>query len=107
MKFFIDTANLGEIREAMDPGLIDGVTANPSLIAKEGGVDFKRHITTICEIVKGAPVPAEVTALEADEMLREGRDYARLAPNVVVKRSSDARRIESHRNPRFRGHNIL
>jgi transaldolase len=85
MKFFIDTANLNEIREAMDLGLIDGVTTNPSLIAKEGDVDFKRHIETICEIVKGAPVSAEVTALEADQMLREGRDYARIAPNVVVK----------------------
>lgn len=85
MKFFIDTANLDEIREAMDMGLIDGVTTNPSLIAKEGDVDFKRHIATICEIVKGAPVSAEVTALDTDAMLREGRDYARIAPNVVVK----------------------
>ena len=85
MKFFIDTANLDEIREAMDLGLIDGVTTNPSLIAKEGDVDFKHHIATICEMVKGAPVSAEVTALDTDEMLREGLDYARIAPNVVVK----------------------
>ncbi len=85
MKFFIDTANLNEIGEAMDLGLIDGVTTNPSLIAKEGNVDFKQHIATICEIVKGAPVSAEVTALDADQMLREGRDYASIAPNVVVK----------------------
>jgi transaldolase len=85
MKFFIDTANLKEIREAMDLGLIDGVTTNPSLIAKEGDLDFKQHIATICEIVKGAPVSAEVTALDADRMLREGRDYASIAPNVVVK----------------------
>ena len=85
MKFFIDTANLNEIREAMNLGLIDGVTTNPSLIAKEGDVDFKRHIGTICEIVKGAPVSAEVTALDTDQMLREGRDYAAIAPNVVVK----------------------
>jgi transaldolase len=85
MKFFIDTANLNEISEAMDLGLIDGVTTNPSLIAKEGNVDFKQHIATICEIVKGAPVSAEVTALDADQMLREGRDYASIAPNVVVK----------------------
>lgn len=84
MKFFIDTANLNEIREAAELGLIDGVTTNPSLIAKEGGVDFKQHIAAICEIVEG-DVSAEVTSLEMEGMLREGRDYARIAPNVVVK----------------------
>ncbi|MBV9956866.1 MAG: fructose-6-phosphate aldolase, partial [Acidobacteria bacterium] len=65
-------------------GLIDGVTTNPSLIAKEGDVDFKQHIAAICEIVQG-PVSAEVTSLDTDGMLREGREYARIAPNVVVK----------------------
>ena len=84
MKFFIDTANLEEIREAASLGVIDGVTTNPSLIAKEGGVDFKQHIAAICEIVQGA-VSAEVTSLDTDGMLREGREYARIAPNVVVK----------------------
>ncbi len=84
MKFFIDTANLNEIREAAELGLIDGVTTNPSLIAKEGGVDFKQHIAAICEIVAG-DVSAEVTSLEMEGMLREGREYARIAPNVVVK----------------------
>ena len=84
MKFFIDTANLQEIREAAELGLIDGVTTNPSLIAKEGGVDFKQHIAAICEIVQG-DVSAEVTSLDVDGMLREGREYARIAPNVVVK----------------------
>lgn len=84
MKFFIDTANLKEIREATELGLIDGVTTNPSLIAKEGNVDFKQHIAAICEIVQG-PVSAEVTSLETKGMLSEGRDYARIAPNVVVK----------------------
>jgi transaldolase len=84
MKFFIDTANLQEIREAAELGLIDGVTTNPSLIAKEGGVDFKQHIAAICEIVQG-DVSAEVTSLDMDGMLREGREYARIAPNVVVK----------------------
>ena len=84
MKFFIDTANLNEIREAASLGVIDGVTTNPSLIAKEGNVDFKQHIAAICEIVQGA-VSAEVTSLETDGMLREGREYARIAPNVVVK----------------------
>lgn len=84
MKFFIDTANLDEIREATALGLIDGVTTNPSLVAKEGNVDFKQHIAAICEIVQG-PVSAEVTSLDVDGMLREGREYARIAPNVVVK----------------------
>lgn len=84
MKFFIDTANLNEIREAAELGMIDGVTTNPSLIAKEGGVDFKQHIAAICEIVPG-PVSAEVTSLDTEGMLREGREYARIAPNVVVK----------------------
>ncbi|MGB7924715.1 MAG: fructose-6-phosphate aldolase [Pyrinomonadaceae bacterium] len=84
MKFFIDTANLNEIREAAALGIIDGVTTNPSLIAKEGDVDFKRHIAAICEIVQG-DVSAEVTSLDTEGMLREGREYARIAPNVVVK----------------------
>lgn len=84
MKFFIDTANLDEIREAKAQGMLDGVTTNPSLVAKEGGVDFKQHIAAICEITQG-PVSAEVTSLELEGMLREGREYARIAPNVVVK----------------------
>jgi len=84
MKFFIDTANLDEIREAASLGMADGVTTNPSLVAKEGGVDFKQHIAAICEIVEG-PVSAEVTSLDLEGMLREGREYARIAPNVVVK----------------------
>ncbi|MDQ3650029.1 MAG: fructose-6-phosphate aldolase [Acidobacteriota bacterium] len=84
MKFFIDTANLNEIREAAALGLIDGVTTNPSLVAKEGGVDFHAHVAAICEIVQG-DVSAEVTSLDTEGMLREGREYARIAPNVVVK----------------------
>lgn len=84
MKFFIDTANLEEIQQAADMGLIDGVTTNPSLVAKEGDVDFKEHIAKICSIVKG-DVSAEVTSLEAKGMLREGRELAKIAPNVVVK----------------------
>ena len=84
MKFFIDTANLDEIKEANDLGLLDGVTTNPSLVAKEGNVDFKEHIAKICEIVKG-DVSAEVTALDADGMLREGRELAKIASNVVIK----------------------
>lgn len=84
MKFFIDTANLDEIKEANDLGLIDGVTTNPSLVAKEGDVDFKKHIAKICKLVKG-DVSAEVTALDTDGMLKEGRTYAKIAKNVVVK----------------------
>jgi len=84
MKFFIDTANLSEIREAAELGLIDGVTTNPSLIAKEGDIDFKEHIGKICSLVPG-DVSAEVTALDTEGMLREGRELAKIAPNVVVK----------------------
>lgn len=84
MKFFLDTANLDEIRGAAAFGIADGVTTNPSLIAKEGDVDFKEHIAAICEIVSG-PVSAECTSEDADGMLREGREYSKIAPNVVVK----------------------
>lgn len=84
MKFFIDTANLKEIHEAAELGLIDGVTTNPSLIAKEGNVEFRQHVAAICEIVQG-DVSVEVTSLDVEGMLREGRDYAKIAPNVVVK----------------------
>lgn len=84
MKFFIDTANLDEIREANELGLIDGVTTNPSLVAKEGNVDFNEHIAKICELVKG-DVSAEVTALDTEGMLREGRELSKIASNVVIK----------------------
>ena len=84
MKFFIDTANLDEIREANELGLIDGVTTNPTLVAKEGDIDFKEHIAKICEMVKG-DVSAEVTSLDTEGMLREGRELAKIAPNVVIK----------------------
>ncbi|MFL6467025.1 MAG: fructose-6-phosphate aldolase [Pyrinomonadaceae bacterium] len=84
MKFFIDTANLDEIRKANELGMIDGVTTNPSLVAKEGDVDFKEHIAKICEMVKG-DVSAEVTSRDTEGMLKEGREYAKIASNVVVK----------------------
>ena len=84
MKFFIDTANLDEIKEANELGLIDGVTTNPSLVAKEGDIDFKEHIAKICKLVVG-DVSAEVTALDTAGMLAEGRELAKIAPNVVVK----------------------
>ena len=84
MKFFIDTANLDEIREANELGLIDGVTTNPSLVAKEGDVDFKEHVAKICAMVKG-DISAEVTALDTEGMLAQGREYAKIADNVVIK----------------------
>jgi transaldolase len=84
MKFFLDTASLSEIREGASFGLADGVTTNPSLIAKEGNVDFRQHIAAICEIVQG-PVSAELTSTDTEGMLREGRDYSKIAPNVVIK----------------------
>ncbi len=83
MKFFIDTANLDEIREAASLGILDGVTTNPSLIAKEKA-DLKKRIVEICEIVNG-PVSAEVVSIEADGMVREGQELAKLHKHVVVK----------------------
>ena len=83
MKFFADTADTDEIRELVSMGLIDGVTTNPSLIAKSGR-DFKEVVKEICSIVEG-PVSAEVTALEVDGMISEGRHLAELAPNIAVK----------------------
>src|ERR687894_135575 len=84
MKFFLDTASLNEIREGVELGICDGVTTNPSLVAKEGNVDFKQHIAAICEIVQG-PVSAEVTSQDLDGMIREGVEYSKIAPNVVIK----------------------
>ena len=83
MKFFLDTVNLEEIREAASLGILDGVTTNPTLIAKEQA-NLKKRIVEICQIVNG-PVSAEVVATDTEEMCREGRELARLHPNVVVK----------------------
>ena len=83
MKFFVDTADLDQIGELADTGLLDGVTTNPSLIAKSGG-SFLDLITEICKIVHG-PVSAEVTATDHTTMLAEGRKLAKIAPNVAVK----------------------
>jgi transaldolase len=83
MKLFIDTADVEEIRSANDMGLLDGVTTNPSLIARTGR-PFEEVIREICGIVKG-PVSAECLATEADAMIAEGRKVAKLADNVVVK----------------------
>jgi transaldolase len=87
MKFFIDTANLDEIREAKELGIIDGVTTNPSLVAKEGcqnREDFKKLIHEICEVVQG-PVSAEVVSTDADGMVKEARELAEIHEHVVVK----------------------
>jgi transaldolase len=87
MKFFVDTANLNEIREAASLGILDGVTTNPSLIAKESVAGFKEHIRAICEILhwEGASVSAEVVSTEYQAMVTEGRDLATIHPNVYVK----------------------
>ncbi len=84
MKFFIDTANLEEIQEANDLGVLDGVTTNPSLCAKVGVRDFEGHIKKICNIVEG-DVSAEVVSTTYNEMVEEGRKIAKIADNVVVK----------------------
>ena len=86
MKFFLDTADLDEIREAASWGVVAGVTTNPSLYAKIGGklADFEAHIARICEIVDG-PVSAETTAMTCDEIVADGLRLAAIAPNVVVK----------------------
>jgi transaldolase len=83
MKFFVDTADIGEIRELNEAGLIDGVTTNPSLILKAGR-PMKDVIADICAAVEG-PVSAEVTALTAEEMVREGKILAEIASNVCIK----------------------
>jgi len=83
MKFFIDTANLNEIREAAALGILDGVTTNPTLVAKEGK-PFKETILEICNVVNG-PVSVEVIATDAGGMCREGQDYATWNEHVVVK----------------------
>ncbi len=83
MKFFIDTADTDEIRAAAAIGILDGVTTNPSLIAKSGR-DFKEVIIETCELVDG-PVSAEVTATDTEGMLTEGREYASWADNVIIK----------------------
>ncbi len=84
MKFFIDTANLDEIKEVKALGMCDGVTTNPSLMAKEGNTDTDSVLKEICKIVQG-PVSGEVTALDAEGMIAEGRKLAALDDHIVVK----------------------
>src|SRR3989339_680573 len=83
MKFFIDTANLEEIKKAVDMGMVDGVTTNPSLIARENK-PFQEIIKEICQVVDG-PISAEVIALDAEGMVREGRELAAIHENIVIK----------------------
>lgn len=83
MKFFLDTANVDEIREAAALGLVDGITTNPSLLAKEPAPD-REILEQICELVSG-PVSAEVVSTDSEGMVREGRELAKIAPNIVVK----------------------
>lgn len=83
MKFFLDTASVKEIQEAASLGLLDGITTNPSLVAKEGRV-FREVLVEICNIVDG-PISAEVVSLEADAMVKEGRELAKIHKNIVVK----------------------
>ena len=83
MKIFIDTANLAEIKEAASMGLLDGVTTNPSLVAKEG-MEFRTLLKEICKVVDG-DISAEVVAIDADGMLKEGRELAKIDSKIVVK----------------------
>ena len=83
MKFYLDTANVKEIQEAASLGLFDGVTTNPSLVAKEGR-SFKEMLVEICNIVDG-PISAEVVSVEADAMVKEGKELAKIHKNIVVK----------------------
>jgi len=83
MKFFIDTANLEQIKEMQELGIIDGVTTNPTLLAKEGAEPIEQ-LRKICELVDG-PVSGEVIGLTTEEMVKEARELAKIAPNIVVK----------------------
>jgi transaldolase len=84
MKIFIDTANLNEIKEAADLGILDGVTTNPSLVSKEGHKDFRAMLEKICAIVDG-DISAEVVSTEYNAILKEGRELAKIHENIVVK----------------------
>ena len=83
MKFFIDTANIDEIRKAVDMGMVDGVTTNPTLISREDK-PFEEIIAEIAEVVDG-PISAEVIALDCDGMVQEGRELAKISKNIVIK----------------------
>lgn len=84
MKFFLDTANLDEIRHAHEWGILDGVTTNPTLIAHEKGVDYHQRLKEICQIVSG-PVSAEVVGETKDQMIKEAERFLKIAPNIAIK----------------------
>src|SRR6476646_1207769 len=84
MQIYLDTANLGELREAASWGILSGVTTNPSLMAKEKGADFRRTIQEIATLIDG-PISAETVSLDAAGTIREGKEYAQWHPNVIVK----------------------
>lgn len=104
MKFFIDTADVEEIRTAHEMGLVDGVTTNPSLIAKSGR-DFKEVITEITTIVDG-PISAEVVALDAPGMIAEARELVKIHPNIVVKVPMTAEGLKATRTLSDEGVNM-
>lgn len=95
MKLFIDTANIDEIKRISALGVIDGVTTNPSLIAKENGKSFENIIREICSVVSG-PVSAEIISLDAPSMIKEGRHLAKIAKNVVIKVPMTPEGLKSH-----------
>ncbi len=103
MKLFIDTANLDEIKQANDMGVLDGVTTNPSLLSKEKG-NYREILTEICDLVDG-PVSAEVVATDADGMVKEGEDLAKIADNIMVKIPSTVEGLKAIR--RLTDKNIL
>ena len=94
MKIYLDTANLGEIREAARWGILSGVTTNPSLMAQEEGADFEDTIRTICELVNG-PISAETVSEDADGMVREGVEFAAWHSNVIIKVPSTTEGLEA------------
>ena len=93
MEFFLDSAHLDHIKAAHDMGLLDGVTTNPSLVAKEGK-EFKRLVDEICQITSG-PVSAEVVSTECGAMVEEAKDLAKIAPNIVIKLPTIAEGIKA------------
>jgi transaldolase len=104
MKFFLDTASLKEIREAASLGVLDGVTTNPSLLAKEGG-EPEEILLEICRTVDG-PISAEVVATDAEGMVREGRHWASLHKNIVVKCPCTAEGLKATKTISSEGHRV-
>src|SRR5574341_702943 len=104
MKIFLDTASLKEIREGAALGVVDGVTTNPSLLAKEKG-DPEETLLEICRTVDG-PISAEVVATEAEGMIREGRYWAKLHPNIVVKCPCTAEGLKATKVLTAEGHRV-